>query len=92
MAVTDWGAVLDLMQTDPCAAQREIRIVLLNLSSSGAVQEAEFRDRRVRFHPSDTTQLEKLLDEATEACVLKEGKIRHHAISLNGGRRCGRRF
>ncbi|KAB0269057.1 hypothetical protein [Microvirga brassicacearum] len=85
----DWGVILDLKETDPCAGLRQLRIVRLEMASTGTVQKISFRDRETWFSPGDGKILDNIEREFEAACAAKEGRALHFAITLGPGPRCG---
>ena len=69
---------------DPCEALKAIRPALMKQTVNGSVQEIKYRDRTVRFHPTDLQDLRALVSQLEEECRLKSGDTserRRRAIS-----------
>ena len=77
-------AVIDLIETDPCAAYKQLSVARLQMSIDGRPQKITFRDRDFWFQPEKTDVLREFEERAAVACAAKTGKPRQFAITMGG--------
>lgn len=79
--------IIDLINSDPCAAYRQLSAARLQMGIDGRPQKITFRDRDLWFQPDKGEILKEFEDRAANACAAVTGKPVHFAITMGGGRR-----
>ncbi len=87
LSIEQAEVLIALRKTDPCVLVDKLDAILLALSTGGAVQKIEFRDRSTWFHQSNIQSLRDYRNEIAGDCATISGKANQFAITLGGGRR-----